>query len=71
MGLKDDGLQTKTVDEESGLEVKPVRSWKGHIWDTFDLPKDQRKLLFKLDAFILTFASVSTIECFGVIMIFI
>jgi MFS transporter, ACS family, pantothenate transporter len=60
MGLKDDGIHTNNVDEESGLEVKPIRTWKGHIWDTFDLPKDQRKLLFKLDAFILGFASVST-----------
>jgi hypothetical protein len=39
--------------------VRPERSWKGHVWDTFDLPKDERWLMFKLDAFVLTFASVS------------
>lgn len=54
-----------SVDAESGsngsqeqLVVKPLKSWKGYIWDTWELPKDQRWLLFKLDAFVLTFASV-------------
>lgn len=42
------------------LVPKPTKTWKGYIWDTWDLPKDQRWLLFKLDAFVLTFASVST-----------
>lgn len=40
--------------------VKPTRSWKGYLWDTWELPPDQRWLLFKLDAFVLTFASVRT-----------
>lgn len=40
------------------LVVKPLKSWKGYLWDTFELPPDQRWLLFKLDAFVLTFASV-------------
>ena len=38
--------------------VRPLKSWKGYIWDTWELPSDQRWLLFKLDAFVLTFASV-------------
>ncbi|GKZ28969.1 hypothetical protein AbraIFM66950_002216 [Aspergillus brasiliensis] len=38
--------------------VKPLKSWKGYIWDTWELPSDQRWLLFKLDAFVLTFASI-------------
>ena len=41
------------------LEGKTIRSWKGYIWDTWELPRDQRWLLFKVDAFVLTFASVS------------
>ncbi len=45
-------------DSEQQL-VRPRRSWKGYVWDTFDLPEDERWLLFKLDAFVLTFASVS------------
>lgn len=59
------GLAEKTVVSETGLdrsdaslEVKPQNSWKGYLWDTFALPQDQRRLLFKLDAFVLTFASV-------------
>jgi len=40
------------------LVVKPIKTWKGYIWDTWELPKDQRWLLFKLDAFVLTFASL-------------
>lgn len=51
-------------DTESNLSrdeqlVKPIKTWKGYIWDTFEMPEDQRWLLFKLDAFVLTFASVS------------
>lgn len=34
-------------------------TWKGKLWDTFDLPPAERRLLFKVDAVILTFASVS------------
>lgn len=50
------------VDSENPLHgdsvVKPIKTWKGYIWDTFEMPEDQRWLLFKLDAFVLTFASV-------------
>lgn len=42
---------------------KLIKTWKGYIWDTWDLPKDQRWLLSKLDAFVLTFASVSSQSC--------
>ncbi|KAI4725588.1 MFS general substrate transporter [Aureobasidium sp. EXF-10728] len=38
--------------------VKPIKSWKGYLWDTWELPPDQRWLLFKVDAFVLTFASI-------------
>ena len=43
--------------------VKPITTWKGYVWDTWELPKDQRWLLFKLDAFVLTFASVRPEYC--------
>ncbi|OCF32318.1 pantothenate transporter [Kwoniella heveanensis BCC8398] len=33
-------------------------TWKGRLWDTFDLPPLERKLLFKVDAVMLTFASL-------------
>jgi ACS family pantothenate transporter-like MFS transporter len=58
-------LDVHSVDAEVGFDgsqeqlvVKPIKSWKGYLWDTWDLPSDQRRLLFKLDAFVLTFASI-------------
>ncbi|KAL2145889.1 hypothetical protein VTI28DRAFT_5971 [Corynascus sepedonium] len=56
-----------SIDVESGHSTsisavqrqdQPTRSWKGYIWDTWDLPRDERRMLFKVDAFILTFASI-------------
>jgi ACS family pantothenate transporter-like MFS transporter len=65
MAHPENGIGTYSLDREAGssdsqdeLVVKPIKTWKGQIWDTFDLPTDQRWLLFKLDAFVLTFASV-------------
>ncbi|KAF2802358.1 allantoate permease [Mytilinidion resinicola] len=61
MGHAEDdiGLDSREVgSRENLLEVKPIKTWKGYLWDTWELPKDQRWLLFKLDAFVLTFASV-------------
>jgi hypothetical protein len=66
MGKADEGIGSYSIDPEASpnssqdqLIVKPIKTWKGYIWDTWELPKDQRWLLFKLDAFVLTFASVS------------
>lgn len=36
----------------------PPQTWKGKIWDTLDRPPKERRMLFKVDAVILTFASV-------------
>lgn len=66
MGKQENNLAAYRVDTESGLSdsssaevvTAPVKTWKGYIWDTWELPKEERRLLFKLDAFILTFASV-------------
>jgi hypothetical protein len=44
-------------DHDAGVVKRST--WKGVIWDTFDLPPKERKLLFKVDAVILTLASVS------------
>ncbi|KAJ6076553.1 hypothetical protein N7499_008534 [Penicillium canescens] len=44
-------------DSSDNSTVKP-KSWKGYLWDTWDLPPDERWLLFKVDAFVLTFASI-------------
>lgn len=66
MGRPQANVYAEATDTESSRAsasqqeiVKPIKSWKGYIWDTWDLPRDQRRLLFKVDAFVLTFASVS------------
>jgi hypothetical protein len=66
------GAPATAVDEEAGFStssnssqehiVKPTSTWKGYIWDTWELPKEERWLLFKVDAFVLTFASVSSLR---------
>jgi hypothetical protein len=47
-----------SADSSQEFIVKPISTWKGYVWDTWELPKDERWLLFKVDAFVLTFASV-------------
>lgn len=59
--------ESLSADSSQEHIVKPVSTWKGYIWDTWELPKEERWLLFKVDAFVLTFASVSSRgfpECF-------
>lgn len=46
------------VNEVSTIASRK-KTWLGYLWDTADLPSDERKLLFKVDASILLFASVS------------
>lgn len=68
MGRPEEDIAPYGVDTEAGRkdEIEQqqvartrVTTWKGYIWDTWELPKAERKLLFKVDAFVLTFASVS------------
>lgn len=53
-----------TRTEEAAVESTPVveknvkRRWVSYIWDTFDKSPEERRLLFKLDSAILTFASL-------------
>ena len=50
------------ADAEERAEVtikKDVkRKWQSYVWDTFDKSPEERKFLFKLDAALLTFASL-------------
>ena len=64
MGRPDEDTRPIGIDEEAArndsreqLVAKP-RTWKRYVWDTWELPKEERWLLFKVDAFVLTFASV-------------
>lgn len=40
------------------VQSTPKRTWRSLLWDTFDKSPEERKFLFKLDAVILTFASL-------------
>lgn len=40
------------------IQSTPKRTWRSFLWDTFDKSPEERKFLFKLDAVILTFASL-------------
>lgn len=45
----------------TGAEVvqeRPKRTWRSYFWDTLDKSPEERRFLFKLDAVILTFASL-------------
>lgn len=50
--------ENQSNDDQINNVANSVRPWKSYIWDTWDLPPDQRWLLFKVDTFVLTFASI-------------
>ncbi|SMR53685.1 unnamed protein product [Zymoseptoria tritici ST99CH_3D1] len=39
-------------------DEQPKITWKSYVWDSLDKSPEERKLVFKLDAFILTYASI-------------
>lgn len=40
------------------VQEKPKSSWKSYLWDTFDKSPEERRFLFKLDAALMTLASL-------------
>lgn len=52
----DDAVVQQHADDL--IQAKPQRSWKSYVWDTFDKSPEERRFLFKLDAAVLTFASL-------------
>ncbi|KHE84645.1 MFS general substrate transporter [Neurospora crassa] len=40
------------------VQEQPKRSWRSYVWDTLDKSPQERRFLFKLDAVILTLASL-------------
>jgi hypothetical protein len=51
--------EERAVDPTSDIiQNAPKRKWLSYIWDTFDKSPEERRLLFKLDSAILTFASL-------------
>lgn len=59
-------LVDRDVQALNELGVVHKATWKGRVWDTLDLqdPKE-RKMMFKVDAIILTLASVSESDTRG------
>lgn len=50
---------TRTLSQDEVLVSEtPKKTWKSYLWDTLDKPKEERRFLFKLDAVLLTFASL-------------
>ncbi|KAJ6024028.1 hypothetical protein N7540_004825 [Penicillium herquei] len=54
---------SRKEDTERSSPIPPVkekakRRWVSYIWDTFDKTAEERRLIFKLDSAILTFASL-------------
>jgi hypothetical protein len=47
------------IQSNDELKQKP-RKWYYYLWDTLDKPKEERWFMFKLDAALLTFASLGT-----------
>lgn len=53
--------QQNVEDERTAAEIvqeKPKLTWRSYIWDTFDKSPEERRFLAKLDAVLLTFASL-------------
>lgn len=50
---------SNSVSEESPIiAATPKKTWRSYVWDTFDKSPEERRFLFKLDAVILTLASL-------------
>lgn len=52
-----------TVRSDEEVTAKPHK-WYYYLWDTLDKPKEERWFMFKLDAALLTFASLGMFTCF-------
>jgi len=44
------------------VQEEPKKRWVSYIWDTFDKSPEERRFLFKIDAAILTFASLGMLS---------
>jgi ACS family pantothenate transporter-like MFS transporter len=51
----------QVIEASEGVKQKP-RKWYYYLWDTLDKPKEERWFMFKLDAALLTFASLGTVQ---------
>ena len=54
--IEEAGIQPDS--DNSVIKEKVTKKWQSYIWDTFDKSPEERRFLFKLDAALLTFASL-------------
>lgn len=52
---------SETAQADSVIKEVPQKRWVSYLWDTFDKSPEERRFLFKLDAAVLTFASLGTL----------
>ncbi|KAH8199902.1 hypothetical protein TruAng_005958 [Truncatella angustata] len=57
VATSDSGSETD-VRNTAIVFQEPKKTWRSYVWDTFDKSPEERRFLFKLDAVILTFASL-------------
>lgn len=73
MGVEENSVANSHVTELSNeraqaevvIQEKPKKRWVSYLWDTFDKSPEERRYLFKLDAAILTFASLGMLPLSG------
>ena len=54
-----DSESRRAIEHAAGvIEEEMPRKWTSYVWDTLDKPKEERWFMFKLDAALLTFASL-------------
>lgn len=58
MSPKNRANEATTEESTPVVQERVKRKWVSYIWDTFDKSPEERRLLFKLDSAILTFASL-------------
>lgn len=55
------GVQPYSGSDDSLHAEQPKKRWYSYAWDTFDKTPEERKFLFKLDAYFLTIACLGTL----------
>ena len=53
--------EVEFTEEARDVEVMKRKGWRSYIWDSLDKSPEERKFLFKLDAVLLTFASLGKV----------
>ncbi|KAH0837682.1 hypothetical protein FOPE_05239 [Fonsecaea pedrosoi] len=54
----DETLSSNSKISDNTIQAKPKRKWQSYVWDTLDKSPEERRFLFKLDAAVLTFATL-------------